>query len=454
MGETRFMGEALKGQTHDTVFSAVRWLSVYLALVLAPLLVLLIGPVPGGSGFWWDFAMALGFSGMAIMGVLFLLTARFRRASAPFGIDIIYYFHRYLAVLALVLISLHYLILRINYPEALGVLNPLQAPWHMTAGRISLMLFALIVITSLWRKTLRIHYDQWRMLHIGLAVGAFLLALGHIEGVGYYIEAPAKRWLWTGYTLMWVLLVVYVRLVKPWRMRNRPYRVAEVRQEHANSWTLALEPVGHKGLRFKPGQFAWLTLRESPYHIKEHPFSFSSSAALEDRLEFTIKELGDFTRTIKETQVGEIAYLDGPYGIFSVDRYPHAPGFVFVTGGVGAAPIVSMLRTLADRHDQRPLWFIYGNNRWEDVIFREELDALKKRLDLRLIHVLKEPPTDWKGTSGYVTPELLEKTLPGDAQKFEYFLCGPRPMSDAVQRGLHALGVPLGRIHFELFDLV
>lgn len=436
-----------------TILSAFFWVSLYLTLVLAPLVVLKIGEVPPGSGFWWDFSKALGFAGMAMMGVQFVLTARFRRASAPFGIDIVYYFHRYLAVLAFAIIVLHFLILRIGYVEALGTMNPLKAPWYMTAGRAALALFALLIVSSLWRKPLRIHYDEWRMLHIGLAMTAFLLALAHIEGVGYYIEAPAKRWLWTGYTLLWLLLIVDIRLIKPWRMRGKPYRVAEVRQERGSSWTLALEPDGHEGMRFQPGQFAWLTLRESPWHVKEHPFSFSSSAARQDRLEFTIKELGDFTRTIKQTQVGETAYLDGPYGVFSVDRHPEAPGFVFIAGGVGATPIVCMLRTLADRHERRPLWFVYGNNRWEDVIFREELETLRERLDLRLVHVLKEPPSDWQGESGYVTPELLRKVLPADARRYEYFLCGSKPMSDAVQQGLRALRVPLGRIHFELFDL-
>ena len=432
----------------------VFWLAVYLALVLTPLFVLLIGPVPPGSGFWWDFSMALGFTGMAMMGVQFFLTARFRRANAPFGIDIIYLFHRYLALMILALIFIHYLIIRIANVEALGVINPLQAPWYMTAGRTSLLLLALLIITSLWRKSLRIHYDEWRMLHIGLAVAAFLLALGHIEGVGYYIEAPTKRWLWTGYILFWLLLVVYVRLIKPWRMYRKPYRVAEVRQECGNSWTLALEPEGHEGMFFKPGQFGWLTLRESPYHIKEHPFSFSSSAVHHGRVEVTIKELGDFTRTIKQTRVGEIAYLDGPYGVFSVDRYPEAPGYIFIAGGIGVAPIISMLRTLADRNEQRPLWFIYGNNRWQDVIFREELEALKEQLNLQLVHVLNDPPPDWKGESGFITTEVLQKVLPTNVQKYEYFLCGPKPMTDVVQQGLHDLHVPLGKIHFELFDMV
>lgn len=436
------------------ILSAAFWICVYLLLVLAPLLILILGEVPAGSGFWWDFSMALGFAGMAMMGVQFLLTARFRHATAPFGIDIIYYFHRYLAVLALIFIFMHFLIIRIDNAEALGAINPLQSSWYMTAGRLSLALFALLIISSLWRKSLHIHYDEWRILHIGLAMTAFLLALGHIEGVGYYINAPAKRWLWSMYTMYWVLLIVYVRLLKPWRVYQRPYRIKEMRQERGNSWTMALEPDGHEGMRFLPGQFAWLTLQRSPWQIKEHPFSISSSAMRKDRLEFTIKELGNFTRTIKNTRTNDIAYLDGPYGVFTMDLHRDAPGFVFIAGGVGAAPIISMLRTLADRHDRRPLWFIYGNKHWEDVIFREELESLKDRLDLKLVHVLDEPLPGWMGEAGLITPELLRKILPGDAHKHEYFLCGPRSMSDVVQQTLRALRVPLGQVHSELFDLV
>ena len=437
-----------------TLKLAVFIIGVYLLLVLAPLLILLIGEVPSGSGFWWDFSMALGFSGMAMMGVQFLLTARFRRITAPFGIDIIYYFHRYLAVLAFAFIFLHYLIIRVDNVEALGEINPMHADWYMSAGRLALLLFAVLIISSLWRKFFRIHYDQWRMLHIALAVSAFSLALAHIVGVGYYVEAPAKRWLWGGYTFFWLMLIVYVRVLKPWKMCQQPYRVKAVRQELGNSWTLVLQPEGHGGMSFLPGQFAWLSLGRAPWSMEEHPFSISSSASHRDNLEFTIKELGDFTRTIKQTQVGEIAYLDGPYGVFSVDRYANAPGFIFIAGGVGAAPIVSMLRTLADRHEQRPLWFIYGNKTWQDVIFREQLQDLQARLNLTLVHVLEQPTEDWQGESGFISKELLQKILPNNAPEYEYFLCGPKRMSDAVQLELHMLHVPLGKVHFELFDMV
>jgi predicted ferric reductase len=433
--------------------SAVTWVFVYLLLVAAPLLVLLSGPMPAGAGFWWDFSMALGFAGMAMLGVQFALTARFRRAAAPFGLDIIYLFHRYAALIAFSLVLLHFLILRINHVETLGAIDPRVAPWYMTVGRGALLLFALIVVTSLWRKPLRIEYERWRLWHALLATIAFLAAVAHIEGVGYYTSAPWKRALWSIYTLSWIGLIAYVRLVKPWRMQRKPWRVTALRPERGNAWTLTLAPEAHAGLRFAPGKFAWLTLRDSPFHVREHPFSFSSSAD-SGRVEFTIKALGDFTNTIKTVQPGEMAYLDGPYGVFTTDRHPRAAGFVFIAGGVGIAPLMSMLRTATERGERRPLVLIYANNRWEDVIFREELESLRDALDLKLVHVLAEPPQDWNGERGYVNRALLERHLPAQRQAFEYFLCGPQAMTDAAQQGLGALGVPLGCIHFELFEMV
>ena len=83
------------------------WIGVYFALIAAPLIALFAGRTPQGGGFWWDFSMALGFAGMAMMGMQFVLTARFRNATEPFGIDIIYYFHRYLAVLAFGAVVVH-----------------------------------------------------------------------------------------------------------------------------------------------------------------------------------------------------------------------------------------------------------------------------------------------------------------------------------------------------------
>jgi predicted ferric reductase len=434
--------------------AASLWIGIYLALILAPMLVLLLGQMPPGVDFWWDLAMGLGFAGMAMMGVQFALTARFKRASAPFGIDIIYFFHTYMAIIAFGVVFTHFFILWLLYPDALGALDPREAPWYMTLGRAALVLFLLAVVTSWWRKRLRFRYDWWRLSHVLLATFGFLAAVGHILGVGYYTEAPLKRVLWLAFTLFWVLLVVHVRLVKPWRQIRRPWRVAEVRPERGKSWSLAVEPDGHPGIAsFAPGQFAWLTLRTSPFGLREHPFSITSSPGQLPRLEFTIKELGDFTSTIGTVEPGEPAWLDGPYGVFSVDHYREAPGFAFIVGGIGIAPVIGMLKSLAERGDRRPLWLFYGNRVWDRVVRREEIEALAGRLDLTVVHVLQEPHQGWEGESGFVTDEVLERHLPAGRAGLEYFICGPVPMIRAVEEALRGDGVPMRQIHSEIFDL-
>jgi predicted ferric reductase len=434
--------------------AAVAWIVGYLGLVAFPLVVLILLPRPPGLGFWWDLSMGLGFGGLTVMGAQFGLTARFKRASAPFGIDILYYFHRWVAVGGLGLVLAHFAVLRVSAAEALRPVLPPAAPWHMTAGRIALLLLIALVASSLWRKPLRLEYDRWRIGHAVMAVAAVVFAVLHVVGTGYYSGTPAKIGTWTGYMAAWVALVVYVRVAKPWRLLRQPFRVRSVQAERGRAWTLALEPDGHPGLRFRPGQFAWLSLGSSPFAAREHPFSFASSAEERGRVEFTIKELGDFTSTVGNTPLDTVAYVDGPFGVFTPDLHPEAPGFVLIAGGIGIAPMMSMLRTFADRAEQRPLTLIYANDRFEEAVFLEELEALHERLDLRIVHVIREPEPGWCGEVGLVTGDVLERALPERADLYTFFLCGPEAMTDAVLGDLRRLGVPLRQIHFELFDMV
>jgi predicted ferric reductase len=434
---------------------AAIWLCVYFAMIVLPMVVLLTGEVPPGRAFWWDFSMGLGFAGMAMMAAQFALTARFRRASAPFGIDILYYFHRVLAIGAFAVVLGHFGILWVRYEEALGELNPLTARWELTAGRAALVCFGLLVVTSEFRKLLRLEYGLWRYSHVALAVIGFAAAVGHIVGVGYYTEAPAKLALWLAVTVGWIGLLGWVRIGKPAFQLRHPWRVAENRAERGDARTLVLEPVGHGGLApFRPGQFAWLTLRQSPFLLREHPFSMCSPPEEAPRLAFTIKPLGDFTAKIPEIAPGETAYVDGPYGVFSIDAHPDAKGFVFVAGGIGITPIMSNLQAMAARGDRRPAALFYANPAWDEVVFREEIEALKDRLDLRVVHVLEEPPEGWEGEKGYLDRGVIERHLPEGARDREYFLCGPVPMTNAAREALEAMGVPASRIHSELFELV
>jgi predicted ferric reductase len=432
---------------------AILWLGVYLALVLAPLFVLIVESAPSGGGFWYDLSLALGFAGAAMMAVQFVLTARFKRMTAPYGIDIVYYFHRYLAVVGVLIVLAHPIILFVADPVYLTYLDPTEAPWHMTAGVISVVSLILLVALSLLRRRLRLHYDAWRATHAFLAIAAVGLAFAHIDGVAYYVSSGWKRALWMLIAASWIGLILYVRSVKPLFLLRHPYRVVRVAPEHGDAWTLVAEPEGHAGMQFVPGQFAWLVLRSSPFAMREHPFSISSAPRPSGGVEFTIKELGDFTRTIGTVQPGEICYLDGPYGSFGLAG-SRAAELVFIAGGIGIAPMASMLRSLAEQGDRRPLTLIHACGSWPRVPLRDEMSRLAERLELKIVWVVEDPPPDWQGEVGRVDEALLGRHLPADRTTVEVLVCGPMAMIDSVERKLYRLGVPLGNSHSELFDLV
>jgi ferredoxin-NADP reductase len=115
---------------------------------------------------------------------------------------------------------------------------------------------------------------------------------------------------------------------------------------------------------------------------------------------------------------------------------------VLFAGGVGITPMMSMIRTLADVGDKRPVILLYGSKDWDSITFREELEELKARLDLKVIHVLAVPPADWIGERGFISPEVLERHLPRPYAAHEYFICGPAVMMDAIERRSENWGYP------------
>jgi predicted ferric reductase len=429
------------------------WIAIYFTVVTVPIFAMLIGPTPPGRGFLREFSVGLGFAGLSMMGLQFFMTGRFRNITAPYGIDVVYHFHRNISLIAFSFILTHAVILLISSSEIFILLHPKLSPWWLAAGAAGFLAFAVVIGTSLYRVRLGIRYEKWRGIHGYISVVAVALSMAHVAGVGYYADGYVKRGLWIVLAASWILALIYVRLVKPAVMLRHPYTIEKLTRERGNSWTLLLRPEGHAGMNFKAGQFAWLTVGKSPFAIREHPFSFSSSAMRSDSLQMTIKELGDFTSTIGGIAPGTRAYLDGPYGTFTIDRHA-APGFVFIAAGVGITPVMSILRTIADTHDARPVLLIYGSRSWEDVTFREEIDELKKRLNMKVVHVLERAHEGWSGEDGWINAELMARHLPVDRMQFEYFICGPEPMQKAVRTSLERLGLPLENVQSESFNFV
>jgi predicted ferric reductase len=432
------------------VVRAVFWATAYLGAVLSPLVFAVIGASHPDHGLWTNFSVALGFVGLAMMGLEFALVARFRPVAAPFGQDALLQFHRQIGYVGLAFILIHFAI-SAKWNE-LTLSKALHAPLLVWFGMAALFALIVLIVTSVWRRRLRLSYEAWHILHTVLALVLVVGALGHVFFVDEYVSSLWKQILWAIMSAAFVALLAWVRLVKPRRALGRPWRLERVEAEHGETTTLALRPPPAAQFRFEPGQFGWFAIGRSPFSLTQHPFSFSSSAEREE-VELAVKALGDFTSRVGDLEPGTRVYVDGPHGVFSIDQ-DEGPGFGLIAGGVGIAGLISMLRTMADRKDVRPAVLFYANGEWDDVAYREELEGLKDRLNLTVVHVLERPTEAWRGETGYVTREVLARHLPPGYRRFQFFICGPDQMMDAVEAALVQLGAPPERVHTERFNMV
>ena len=130
------------------------WVVIYMLFILGPLFALLAGRLPPPRDFFTEFSAAIGYAGLAIMGLQFGLTARFRYITEPWGEDVIYHFHRAISLVAVALVIAHPLILFVMRPQLLALLNFFVAPWRArfaalsTYSLIALMVMALLACAA------------------------------------------------------------------------------------------------------------------------------------------------------------------------------------------------------------------------------------------------------------------------------------------------------------------
>ena len=431
------------------------WILVYVLVVAAPVLILLVGPHAEGRPFLRDVSVAMAFCAMSIIGLQFVLTARIPSLKRPFGSDVVYYFHHRISVVAVGLALLHVLVLAVDDAATWKLLAFWSAPMRARFALAAVLCLLALVLVSIFRRRLRVEYTIWRITHGLLAMGAVAFGMTHMQLVGIYLSLPWKRALWAMYSALWIGALAYARVVRPILMKLRPYQVEHVHRERGRAWTVELTPIGHAGAPFSPGQFAWITVDRSPFADLEHPFSYSSSAIHPESASFTIKAAGDFTETIAGLAKGTKVYIDGPFGAFTMDRRSSASEFLFIAGGIGITPIISMLRTMRDREDTRRCSLVYAARSLEEMTFREELEQLQQQLNLRLHLVPTVADEGWDGLSGRIGSDMLVSLLPERCRggECEIYVCGPPAMMDAMEDSLVEMGVPRRRIHTERFNL-
>ena len=215
---------------------------------------------------------------------------------------------------------------------------------------------------------------------------------------------------------------------------------------------LVLRLIEPAEIKFFPGQYVDIAV---PGSDATRSFSMANTSSREDgRLEFVIKVYPDgLFSSFLDTRLaaGDRVDLTGPFGVFTL-REGHDEDIVFVGGGAGLAPILALLRSMAERGIDRRAAFYYGARRRRDLCFTDELTALEEKLpNFRFVPALSEPDDGdgWDGEVGLITDVV--KRHETDLRRAHAYLCGPPPMVEAAMPLLASLGVAEKHIYYDKF---
>ena len=404
-----------------------------------------------------EFASTFGIIGFTWILLSFLLSGRSRIISGKIGIDKTMRVHQLMAIFLGVLILLHPYFYNLPIDKSL--------PWDTTrqfsllltfpaliSGTIAWVLLPVLIITAIFRDQLPCRYETWRLLHGIGAVVIVIASTHHVLEVGRYSDAITMKLFWFCLITIASLTLFRSYLIMPLLQKGRMFRIVNVKPAATKTWHVTVTPNKNINFNFKAGQFAWLKLKKRPFSLTEHPFSISSAPSDLPQIRFTIKESGDFTKTISNVAEGKSAYIDGPHGHFIIDDQEFE-GIVMIAGGIGVAPMISIIREMAHQKDPRPVRLLYGNRIKDQIAFRDELENASQNIKLHVDYVLSEPPSDWDGLTGYLDSSIIQNALNiPHPKKWLYLLCGPPVMLDSAVQTLKAAGIPNQKIIYEKFS--
>lgn len=348
------------------------------------------------------------------------------------GMDRMYAYHRWLAILPLALILLHEELSEAII-EVLNVSSPILGDAN-DAGETAQTWFLALIGVALLAKYLK--YEHWRFIH-RLMIIPFIYGSFH----AFYSSTYA---LFSGSALsIFMILIVaggmassaYMVFMYQWMAFH--YRGKVTKITYPNVETMDIEITLKKPLRYQPGQFVFLKVFQRGIEDAPHPFSVSGSD--HKKVYFTIKKLGDFTKHLHEKlHLATSVSLTRAFGTMTLLH--QGPKQVWIAGGIGLTPFLAHLRQPEPLHPNVTFYYSYRNA--EDAV---GLDVIQAYADRHPNFTFVPHNTKEKG---YIS--LKHIAIEKDA---EVFLCGPRVMVQSLVKQIKKQN-PSQAIDYEAFTFM
>lgn len=384
-----------------------------------------------------------------------VLALRLKFLDRIFGLDRVYILHKYNGILVLSLVALHFML--VVLPEGLDNLPIGWKFWPEMLGATLFVTLGLVVAGAFLRRNF-LPYHLWRMLHrpMGYVIAAVIPL--HIFNVSdSFTQGVPHYGLWALVVTLFLTAVMTKILA---HRRLTQLKVANI--SLLNDDIISLEITAPSWFRYAPGQFAVVTLHGSKgakndtnsaaIKAEPHPFTIASAPGegthRQNSLQFCIKQCGDWTRQLSP-DICAGATVQGPYGLFSYLANRSGANLVFIAGGIGITPMLSMLRQLAVSPDPPPVVLLWSLRWKKDMFLEEELQRLQRTMPSLQIHLFFTREQD----GAKLDERTLTQTLEGLVDNSHVYLCGPERMTAVLQKLLKNLGYPRSSVFLERFSL-
>lgn len=419
-------------------------------VALTPIaIVAVFGPRPADQALQTvvdNFARMAGFIGFTLFAWNLILSARIPWLEKQFGgLDKLYKVHHTVGGIAFIAMLVHPTLLTIKYAtisfaSAYSFLLPTLDDVALQAGKVALggMFVVLFITFYIW-----VSHERFMWIHRLTGV-LFAFAVYHAFFVaGSRVLQISALAFYLGLLSLTALGLFGYRYVFKSLKPRRRYKVAKV-DSLGDAWEVSLAPTA-RGIDHTAGQFAFLTFISPNLPQQTHPFTIASAPG-EEALRFVIKNLGDFTATLSELNVGDHVFVEGAYGTFNYANMPRKHQ-VWVAGGIGITPYLSMARNMKQGDGVKAHLF-YSVAEQGQAYGADELVRLSTALNGSFDFTLHD-----SSKQGFISVEQITKQVPDVAER-EVLLCGPKGMMKALEAQFVVAGVGKKHIQYEEFSLL
>ncbi|QQS39469.1 ferric reductase-like transmembrane domain-containing protein [Candidatus Woesebacteria bacterium] len=312
---------------------------------------------------------------------------------------------------------------------------------NVAFGRMAFYLFLILIVSSVILRK-KIKYRPWLYIHY-LAYPMMILVFVHATLAGSFIaQISFIKYYW------WFLVVIFsltlaTRILRFLNIGKYKYRLIDITKHTGDITVFTFTPLGQQIVP-KPGQFVYL--RKGKFS-ESHPFTIMEYDDTTGNMKFGIKRVGKYTNSLNILEKGCTVYVDGPYGVFTLEGQNNSPKLI-LAGGIGITPFVELVKKYGNKNTT----LFYSNKTHEDALFSS---LFTRKLGKNYIEVITNQTTSRpQAVSGRLSKNIFLTYVDRNLVKSaNIFICGSSGFMKEMKNMLIDLGAPKNNIFYEKFEL-